>query len=73
MDCGAVGHKFGQGPEHLRREVLDDVPAVVFQGVRGGAAACPGHPRYHEQLRFDGLDGRHAVLFRPGSCRLTLP
>lgn len=64
-----VGHKFGQGAEHLRRKVLNDIPAVVLKGVRSGTAPRPGHTRHHEQFRFNGPDGRHAVLFRFGSCR----
>ncbi|MCY1558456.1 hypothetical protein D9M68_953930 [compost metagenome] len=57
-----VGHQLGQRSQHLRRQVFDDVPAVVFQRVRRGASPGTGHARDHEQFRLDWLDWREAVL-----------
>ena len=45
-------------PEHLRRQVVDDVPAEVFERVRRRRSAGPRHPG-HDQ-HFAGL-----ALLRP--------
>ena len=52
--------------EHLRRQVVDDVPAEVFEGVADGGAAGAGHPGDDEHLLLLGL-GCHRLV--PPSAR----
>ena len=46
-----AGHQISQGTEHLRRDVIDNVPALILQYVCDGAAACTGNTGDHQNLR----------------------
>ena len=46
-----TGHQLCQGTEHLRRDVIDNVPALILQYICDSAAACTGNTGNHQNLR----------------------
>jgi hypothetical protein len=53
----SVGDDFRQSAQHLGRKVVHDVPAVVLQGVRSGAAPAPDMPVTTSSSASAGLTG----------------
>ena len=49
--CTVAGHQFSQGTEHLRRDVVDNVPALILQHICDSAAACTRNTGDHQNLR----------------------
>src|SRR5690606_27829524 len=49
-----------KGPQDLRRQIVDHVPAEVLECVRRGGATCSRHPGDDEELAL--FCGRHALL-----------
>ena len=49
--CTVAGHQFSQGTEHLRRDVVDNVPALILQHICDSAAACTRNTGNDQNLR----------------------
>jgi hypothetical protein len=56
--------QLGERTEHLRRQVVHHVPAVVFQRMRRRGAACTGHARDHQQFGFFRFHRREILFLR---------
>ena len=62
-----AGGEFNQRAQHLRREIVHDVPAEVFQRIADGGPTGSGHPGDNEYLAaVCVLDHRLAVAFGSG-------
>ena len=61
-----AGHQLGQGTEHLRGDVIDNVPAFVLEHVSDGATARTGDAGNHQNLRaliaLDGMCGGMVLI-----------